>query len=69
MLHNHGWEKQQTLLPKGSRPKRCQAGKETHQRILLWVKSTISYVYGQQKTITKIKLQKQKNCVHLIKLT
>ena len=66
MLHNHGWEKQQTLLPKRSRPKRLQAGKETHQRILPWV---ISYVYGQQKTINKIKLQKQKNCVHLIKLT
>ena len=33
MLHNHELEKQQTLLPKGSKPKRSQAGKETHQKI------------------------------------
>ena len=42
MLHNHGWEKQQSLSSKGSRPlleillrheaQRGQAGKETHQK-------------------------------------
>ena len=32
MLYNHGWKKQKTLGPKGSRPKRGQAGKETHQK-------------------------------------
>ena len=32
MLYNHGWEKQQTQRPKGSGPKKGQAGKETHQK-------------------------------------
>ena len=32
MLYNYGWEKQQTQRPKGSGPKKGQAGKETHQK-------------------------------------
>ena len=59
MLHNHGWEKQQTLWPKGSRPKRGQAGKETHQKkSCRGSKGPFQMYMAGKKTITKIKLQK-----------
>ena len=59
MLHNHGWEKQQILLPKGSGPKMGQAGKETHQKkSCRGSKGPFQMYMAGKKTITKIKLQK-----------
>ena len=59
MLHNHEWEKQQTLLPKESGPKRGQAGKEIHQKkSCRGSKGSFQMYMAGKKTITKIKLQK-----------
>ena len=33
MLHNHEWEKQQTLSLKGSRPKKAKADKKPTKKI------------------------------------
>ena len=53
MLHNHGWEKQQTLT------KRSQAGKETHQKkSCRGSKGPFQMYMAGKKTITKIKLLK-----------
>ena len=32
MLHNHGWEKQQTQRPKGSGPKRVRQAKKPNKK-------------------------------------
>ena len=47
MLHNHGWEKQQTLGPKEQRPEKG-SDRERYplKKILPPVKRTISNVYG-----------------------
>ena len=59
MLRNHGWEKQQTLSPKGSGPKRGQTSKETHQKKSFRGSKGLFQMYmAGKKTITKIKLQK-----------
>ena len=61
MLRNHGWEKQQTLRPKGLRPKRGQVGKETQQKKSCHEsKEQLFQMYMTgKKTTTKFKLQKQ----------
>ena len=56
MLYNHGWEKQQTLRPKGSRPKRGSGRqKNPPKEILQRVKRTISNEYERQKKQIKRK--------------
>ena len=69
MLHNHKWEKQQTLVTERFKTQKG-SGRQRYppKAILRWVKRTVSNVNGRQKTTTKFKLQKQlKNSVHLIK--
>ena len=61
MLYNHGWEKQQTQIPKGSGPKRVRQAKKPTKRNLPRVKRTISKAYGWTKIyIRKIKHRNSK---------
>ena len=66
MLHNNGWEKQQTLSPKKSRPKIGLAGKETHQKKSCRVSKRPFQMYmaGKKQPNLNYKNNKRIVCIH-----